>query len=315
MLSIVIPVHHTEDPIKIVRTVEGLNETIGIYPYTITVVGTLPKDFNINNLTVPRMLAMHLKFIQTDLMLGDAKNLGARYSIDNYKPGILIFMDAHINFFNESKNWGKVITNYLERHPDHIVSPAISLYDKPWQRGFGVISEVTEDNITFDLKWKWWGNPQPNQHNRPFEVPGLCGCFMAMTPRTFEDTICGYTPPLAIDDREFSLRAWTLGNTLVSLPELTIGHRFSSGYTDFSKKRSIEWGMGMLLYVYLNMDDQTLEKLYKKGINATQNKEESLKLATSDYPMYPWKSLRDLFKVLRVRTTDQYFERFSVKKS
>lgn len=312
MLSIVIPVHHTEDPIKIIRTIEGLNETIEINPYTITIVGTLPKEFSINNLTT-LTTSHYVKFIQTDLMLGDAKNLGARYSIDNYKPDILVFMDAHINFFdNESKNWDKIIRNYLGKQIDHIVSPAVSLYDKPWQRGFGVISEVTEDNITFDLKWKWWGNPQSD--NRPFEVPGLCGCFMAMTPRTFEDTICGYTPPLAIDDREFSLRAWTLGKTLVSLPELTVGHRFSSGYTDFTKKRSIEWGMGMLLYVYLNMDDQILEKLYKKGINATQNKEESLKLATSDYPMYPWKSLRDLFKVLRVRTTDQYFKRFSVKK-
>lgn len=303
MLSIVIPVHHTESIAHIINTLDGIRNTIGVpeSAYTITLVGTLPKDFFKSSTNTAYNL------ITTEAMLGDAKNAGAEYAIAQFKPDILVFMDAHTNFFDrESRNWGQVITAYLAARPDHIISPAISLYDNPGQRGFGVISEITEDNMTMDLKWKWWGSPNGNP-NAPFEVPGLCGCFMAMTPETFKDSIVGFTPPLAIDDREFSIRMWTLGKTLVSLPALTVGHRFSSGYTDFGRKRSIEWGVGMLLYAYLNMDSSTVLKLYEKGISATQDKNESLRLATSPY----WQVARRKIQERRVRTAEQYFRRFA----
>lgn len=303
MLSIIIPSHRTEESWHIRNTIEGARSTIGLDEdqYTITVVGTLPEGF-----FRTRMGKVKWNLLPTDAMLGDAKNMGARYAMTYYTPDILVFMDAHTNFFdNESRNWGMVISEHLKEHPDHIVSPAVSLFDNPGQRGFGVISKVTEDNINMDLEWKWWGSPNGDE---PFEVPGLCGCFMAMTPETFSDSIVGYTPPLAIDDREFGIRMWTLGKTMMSLPALTVGHRFSTGYTDFTKKRSIEWGMGMFLYVYLNMDDDTMNKLYEKGVHATQDKDESLRLATSPY----WRNAKKEIETKRVRTAEQYFQRFEI---
>lgn len=303
-ISIIIPVHHTEEIVKINNTIEGIRQTIGKEDYTITMVGTLPKDFDIQKFD----LMPNSKYIKTDLMLGDSKNLAAYDAIVNYKPDILIFMDAHMNFFADtSKDWGNIIASYLSDHPQHIVAPAISLYDKPYQRGFGVYCEVEDTDQVYDLKWKWQGNPTSN--NEPFEVAGLCGCLMAMSPFTFMDTM-GYTPALAIDDREFNIRAWTLGKTFVCIPKLTVGHRFTSGYSDFSKTRSIQWGFGHLLTAFLNMDDTALEKLYSKGIGATADKSEALRMTTSNY----WKNMRLILKTRRVRTADEYFVHFKTEK-
>lgn len=305
MLSIVIPTHKTEKPFHIMNTINGLDRTIGLSRYSIMMVGTLPDDTELREFVHNNVS----DFIETDLMLGDAKNLGAFWSMGYYKPDYLVFMDAHMNFYDkETKDWGKVLTNYLSEHPDHIASPAISVFDNPGQRGFGVISEISDTNMEYDLKWKWWGSASVT--DKPFEVPGLCGCFMAMKPETFQYSVCGYTPPLAIDDREFDIRMWMLGKTLACIPSLTVGHRFSSGYTDFTRKRSIEWGMGMLLYTYLNMDDETTNKLYEKGIHSTQSKEESYALATSPY----WQGIRSMLRKKFIRTYLDYFNRFKNEK-
>lgn len=310
-ISIIIPVHHTEETVKIDKTLEGIQKTIvadksaGRLTYTITLIGTLPSDFDLAKFnSLP-----NTKYIKTDIMLGDAKNLAGYDAIVNYKPDILVFMDSHMNFFsdnnikNNSNNWGNVIAQYLSDHPNHIVAPAVSLYDKPYQRGFGVFCELEDDDKVYDLKWKWWGSPPSN--NEPFEVPGLCGCMMAMSPFTFMDTM-GYSPPLAIDDREFNIRAYLLGKTFMSIPNITVGHRFASGYSDFSKPRSTQWGFGHLLLAFLNMDDVSLEKLYRKGIHATADKEEALRMTKSNY----WKNMRLALQTRRVRTFQEYFARW-----
>lgn len=304
MISIIIPVHKTEEIKHINKTIEGINDTIGIplSQYTVTLVGTLPKGI----FSTPSKLKWNL--LPTNAQLGNAKNQGADYAISQYQPDVLVFMDAHMNFFKEqSANWGRVIYNFITTHPNAVASPAISIYDKPYQRGFGVISEITEDNINMDLKWKWVGSPSAANPNAPFEVPGLCGCFMAMRPKTFRDSLAGFTPPLAIDDREFSLRVWLLGKDMYSIPSLTVGHRFASGYTDFSKERGIDWGTGMLLYTYLNIGDAITERLYEKGIHATPDKAESLRRATTPY----WNQIKREVLSKRVRTPEQYFRRFA----
>lgn len=297
-MSIIIPIHHTEDSLMVLTTLEGIKRTIGEKRYNIILVGTLPKD--LLNYRIP----VGWRYVETEAMLGDAKNMGAEYANKNYNPDVLVFLDAHMYFYdNESKDWGGVIAQFLKNNPKSIVSPAMSLYNVPHQRGFGVISEVTEENMGMDLVWRWWGSPKSNE---PFEVPGLCGCFMAMTPETFEGSVCGYTPPLGIDDREFSIRMWILGYRLFSLPSLTVGHRFGSGYTDFSKERSIQWGMGMLLYTYLNMGEEVTKRLYEKDISGSQDKQESLSRATSQ----KWQSVRDELCKRRIRTAEDYFKAF-----
>ncbi len=305
-LSIVIPVYKTEEVGYINKTLDGITNTIGMpaEQYTVSLVGTLPTGmFSSRSQSKTKW-----NFLPTDALLGNAKNQGAKYAMAQYNPAVLVFMDAHMNFFDDlSANWGNIIYNFLKVRPDAVVSPAISIYDQPYQRGFGVISDITESNMSMDLKWKWVGSPSASNSDAPFEVPGLCGCFMAMTPQTFRDSLIGFTPPLAIDDREFSLRIWLLGKTLYSMPALTVGHRFSSGYTDFGKERSIDWGTGMLLYTYLNLGEDVTMRLYEKGIGATRDKVESLRRATTPY----WRQVRQELMSKRVRTPEQYFRRFA----
>ena len=306
MIIIICPIRDTEDSATLWTTINGIKRTIGTDDYHIISVGTLPKDLFVSHST-----PSNWQHIKSDLMLGDAKNLGAKLAIEKLNPEVLVFMDAHMNLFGlseESKDWGNIISNHLKAHPRSIASPAVAIYDNPSQRAFGVINEITEDTVSLDLKWKWWG--QPNANNEPFEVPGLCGCFMAMTPATFKSSICGFTPPLCIDDREFSLRMWTLGFQFYSIPSLTIGHRFASKYADFTKEKSIEWGMGMLLFTYLNMDLEITKRLFEKGIAASQDKEESLRRATTPQ----WGSIREIIQKTRVRTDEDYATTFKVLK-
>lgn len=304
MLTVIIPVHPSEDTTTFLATINGVKRTICTDDFRIISVGILPKGIFVAHHTPPNW-----QHIKSDLMLGDAKNLGANVAIENYNPDALVFMDAHMNFFDkQSNNWGNTISKHLKTYPQSIISPAISIYDDPNQRSFGVINEITEDEQSMDLKWKWWG--QPNANNEPFEVPGLCGCFMAMTSATFENSICGFTPPLCIDDREFSMRMWTLGFQFYSIPSLTIGHRFASKYADFTKEKSIEWGMGMLLFTYLNMNVEITKRLFEKGINASQDKEESLRRATAPQ----WESIREIIQKSRVRTHEDYIKTFLNKK-
>uniref|UniRef100_A0A6M3LD85 Putative glycosyltransferase n=1 Tax=viral metagenome TaxID=1070528 RepID=A0A6M3LD85_9ZZZZ len=301
-ISIIIPVHKTESVMHITKTLDGIKRTIGIpeREYTITLVGTLPED------VFKKRMNSNWTFLPTTALLGNAKNQGAEYSISQYDPDVLVFMDAHMNFYdNYSANWGRIIYDFLMNRPGTVVAPAISIYDQPLQRGYGVISDITEDNKQMDLKWKWVGTPPAN--NSPFEVPGLCGCFMAMTPQTFADSLIGFTPPLAIDDREFSLRIWILGKNMYVIPSLAVGHRFAAGYSDFSKERGIDWGTGMLLYVFLNMDRETMMRLYEKGIWSSPDKRESLRRATTMY----WQQVRNRVQSKKVRTAEQYFKRFA----
>ena len=300
MITIIIPIHPSEDIAILLATINGIKRTIGNTDYRIISVGILPKDIFVAHSTPPNW-----QHIKSDLMLGDAKNLGTKVAIEKFNPEVLVFLDAHMNFYDkESDGWGNIISNYLKAHPRSVASPAISIYDKPDQRAFGVINEITEDDLTMDLKWKWWGNPDAD--NEPFLVPGLCGCFMAMTPATFESSICGFTPPLCIDDREFSLRMWTLGFQSVSIPSVTVGHRFASRYADFTKEKSIEWGMGMLLFTYLNMDLEITKRLFDKGICASQDKGESLRRATAP----KWASIREELQKSRIRTAKDYITAF-----
>ncbi len=303
MISVIIPVHKTEEIGYINKTIEGIERTIGIpvSQYVVTLVGTLPKGiFNTRT-------RLKWNLLPTNAQLGNAKNQGAEYVIAQYNPDVLVFMDAHMNFFDDlSSNWGRSIYDFLNTHPDSVASPAISIYDKPHQRGFGVITDVIVTKDTSDLAWRWAGSPDTKLPNNPIDVPGLCGCFMAMMPSVFKKSIFGFTPPLAIDDREFSLRIWTLGVDLYSLPSITVGHRFTQGYSDFSRQRSISWGSGLLLFTYLNMPERYMSLVYKNGIGSSQDKSESLKLVSTLY----WKQMKQELISKRVRTYYDYYAKF-----
>jgi len=305
MLSIIIPVYITEEPEHIINTLQGIKRTIGLNnnDYTISLIGSINKNIFLyknktNNLP-------NWNFIPTSAKAGEARNIGANYAILNFNTDIIVFMDAHINFFEkESKNWGVILTNFLSQKPTTIAGPAISLYDNPEARGYGVISTITDENISNDMAWKWVGTP--NINNEPFIVPALCVCFVAMTTSTFKNSVIGFTGPLGIEGRDFLLRMWLLGHDIYSISELTIGHKFSTGYTDFTKERSIDWGESMLLYVYLNMNDEITMKVFEKGITKSQDKNESLKRATTPY----WKQIKKLLQSKHVRTFEQYFNTF-----
>jgi len=303
-ISIIIPIIPEEDSEYVYKTIEGINRTIGlsVNDYTVTVVGYPPKSL------YSKSTHQNWNIIPSRDMVGTKRNDGAKYAIRHFDPDILVFMDAHMNFYNDrSKNWGLILHRFLMSHPGSIAAPAVSVYDNPDHRGFGMTLKITETVTNMDISWTWWGSPTGNV---PFEVPGICACFMAMSPQTFNDSVVGFTPYFRIEDGELSMRLWLLGRTFYSIPEITIGHRFSTGSTigaPTTKKQSIEWGAGQLLHAFLNLDESAVTRLYNKGIHGTQDRAESLRLATSPY----WRQIKQDLLSKRVRTPEQYFRRFA----
>ena len=301
-ISIVIPIIPEEDPEYVYKTVEGIERTIGlsVTGYTITFVGNAPNGL------YSRSVHQNWNIIPSRDMVGTKRNKGAEYAIQHFDPDVLVFMDAHMNFYDDkSKNWGVTIHKFLKSHPDSLAAPAVSVYDNPQHRGFGMRLKITEGMENMDISWTWWGDAGGGV---PFEVPGLCACFMAMRPQAFKDSVVGFTPYFRIEDGELSMRLWLLGKTFYSIPEITVGHRFSTGGgLPTTTKQSIEWGAGQLLHAFLNLDESAVTRLYEKGIHGSQNKSESLRLATSLY----WRQVRQELLSKRVRTPEQYFRRFA----
>lgn len=300
-VSIIIPVHKSEEVGYIKKTLDGIVSTIGIpvEQYSITLVGTLP-DGMFSSKTKAKY-----NFLPTNALLGDAKNQGAKYAMTQHDPDVLVFMDAHMYFFDkESNNWGGILHSFLMAHPNTIAAPAIAVYDNVSQRGHGVIGVV--DEKTMDLKWVWWGSP--GKDNKPFEVPGACGCFMSMSPAVFNDSVCGYTPPSGADDREFSIRMWLLGKDFYNIPALTVGHRFASSYSYWNEERATLYGYGVLLFPYLNIGKAETKKMCELDLGGASSKVASYKMATSPY----WRQVRDELIKKMVRTPEQYYKRFKI---
>lgn len=302
-ISIIIPVHSTEETDLVISTLTGIDKTIGlpVNEYTVTLIGTLPGSF-FQSADI-KQIKSNWNFIPSTFSLGDAENHGAKYALTQYHPDVLVFMDSHMIFYNDlSVAWGVVLYDFLKTHPDAIISPAIN-----WAgtRVYGIMTNIVEDSTVFNMVMQWVG--APNSNNDPFEVPALAGCFMSMNSKTFSDSIVGFTPPQGCDDREFSMRMWLLGKTIYSIPKLTVGHVVQFRPLHNTPDRRTEWGTGSLLFTYLDMNEDLTMRLYEKGLDPTSDKAESLRLATTPY----WKQVRHILKSKFVRTPEQYFKCFS----
>lgn len=301
-ISIIIPIHKNEQVSYVVKTLDGIERTIGKQKHTVTFVGVAPAGlfFAIKG-------AQKVNFIPSDAPAGEARNIGARYAIMHHKPDVLVFLDAHMNFYDaESKDWGCIIADYILKHPDHMVSPAMSVYDNPSQRGIGLIDTLSKDCTSLSGGW-WYPKEKDWGSLKTVEVPRLNGPFMAMSPKLFEDTLVGFIPYFGIEDGEICIRSWLLGKTIIGMPGLTVGHRFASAYPPFTMQKSIEWGASMLLYAFLNLGDDVMHCLYRNDLALSQNKPESLKMATTFY----WQQVRERLLKNHVRTPEQYFRRFA----
>jgi glycosyltransferase involved in cell wall biosynthesis len=140
-----------------------------------------------------------------------ARNLGASKTTGD----VLVFADAHIRV---DEGWWRPLVAILENPKAGAASPAITHLPPGKDVGYG---------LTFkgpDLSVRWLGK----KSERPFAVPIIPGCCLAMRRDTFE-AVGGWDAGLMHRggvDNELSVRLWTLGYDLYIEPRVVCQHLF-----------------------------------------------------------------------------------------
>ncbi len=140
-----------------------------------------------------------------------ARNFGAARTSGD----VLVFADAHIRV---EPDWWRPLLRILENPRAGAASPAITNLPASDPIGYGLTFKAP------DLSVVWL----PRKSTRPFPVPIIPGCCLAMRRETF-DAAGGWDPGLLHRggvDNELSVRLWTLGYDLYIAPGAICRHLF-----------------------------------------------------------------------------------------
>jgi glycosyltransferase involved in cell wall biosynthesis len=160
--------------------------------------------------------APKLRLIRSkNLGVAGARNLGARRT----RGEVIVFADAHIRL---PPDWWKPLVSVLANHRTGAVAPAISDWNFPKRKGFGL--HLTGPAL--EVQWL------PRQSEDPYPVPILPGCCLAMRRETFTVT-GGFDGGLISTggvDNELGVRLWLLGYELFVVPSIEVAHLFRARF-------------------------------------------------------------------------------------
>lgn len=146
-----------------------------------------------------------------------ARNFGAARAIGD----ILVFSDAHVLV---PERWLPPLLDQLACEEVGAVAPAV-----------GTLRPAAVECTGYGQKWSdaGLGVEWLNAHgSRPYPVPLLCGCFLAMRREVFTN-VGGFDDGMVVwgaEDSELSIRLWTSGYECRLVPELEIQHRFRASF-------------------------------------------------------------------------------------
>lgn len=148
-----------------------------------------------------------------------ARGLGVararNYGAERASGDVLVFADAHIRV---DEGWWRPLLDVLENPTAGAASPAITHLPPTDHTGYGLSFKAP------DLSVAWL----PKKSDRPFPVPIIPGCCLAMRRETF-DAVGGWDSGLMHRggvDNELSVRMWTLGYDLYIHPAVICRHLF-----------------------------------------------------------------------------------------
>jgi len=146
-----------------------------------------------------------------NLGVARARNEGARRT----QGDVLVFADAHLSL---DAAWWKPLVELLANPKTGAAAPAIADIRHTEKRGYGLSLPRP------DLEADWL----PRQYSRPYAVPILPGCCLAMRRDTFDKT-GGFDGGMLCSggvDNELGLRFWLLGYEMVVDPGTEVQHLF-----------------------------------------------------------------------------------------
>lgn len=210
-LSVVVPTHNEGAHLR--ATVECLLETLPSRSEVIVI-----DDHSTDGSTAFDLGDGRLRVLKPHVRSGIAasRNLGAQHATGD----VLVFCDAHVEL---DSGWTTALLEALEQDDVGAVGLPVSAIGVPGSTGYGF---TWGDRA---LSVQWLGRP----HAEPFQVPLLCGCFLALRRSVFEE--CGgFDSGLVTwgyEDAELSLRLWTYGYQCVVLPGPPVRHLFRQRFT------------------------------------------------------------------------------------
>jgi GT2 family glycosyltransferase len=144
-----------------------------------------------------------------------ARNFGAEHASGD----IIVFSDAHVE---AGWNWYEPMCRAAARPDVGIAAPTISALEDTRAKGWG---------CTFrgpGLAQKWLARAD----TEPYEIPLLCGCFMAMR-RDLHAYCGGFDEGFGIwghEDSEIAMRLWLMGYPVVVVPDADVAHMFRRAF-------------------------------------------------------------------------------------
>ena len=220
-----------------------------------------------------------------------ARNLGA----EQVRGDILVFADAHIRVEPE---WWRPLERILENPKAGAASPAVTSLPPDGQIGYGLTFRAP------DLSVEWL----PRRSERPFAVPIVPGCCLAMRRDTFERS-GGWDGGLLHRggvDNELSVRLWTLGYDLYIAPGVVCRHLF---------RRRSPYRVGWPEYLHnrlrLAMAHLSAERMARVIASAAGHPDfgAAMELALAGGIAERRREMRER----RVRTDSEYFRRFRIE--
>jgi glycosyltransferase involved in cell wall biosynthesis len=225
--SIVIAAHNEGD--LLARTIASCLETIGGLEAEIVVADDASSDGSVEK--VARRFPLVRTFGHRRRRgTSSTKDLGARKA----RGEVLVFLDAHCN----PEPWAlERLVNDVENFDGTVVvTPQVPNLDPAtWrnrdnQVGFGYGLDLER------LEPDWLELHQMRRREGYYESPALCGCCFAVS-RDLYFKLRGFDRNMVdwgVEDLDFGLKAWFVGEGILHDPHAVIGHRFRTDFAQYS---------------------------------------------------------------------------------